>query len=317
MRFSVHDYVDGGSKSCSLTKGHAMVSALLRDTASTRCNDSAALGGPLVHSVASSSLLPYPFSFEHCNAWALAAGVSEDIALRRFIAYCVLRCIAGCEKLNRRLILRGGCALWLRYGGQRPFSDIDFLWPELGERPDFTTSSALTDEISDTLRHALFDHFPRNSSWESFLMQQIKIEVSPVSSLLPYQRIGLGPVVPGPGRKLAIRVADLERILAEKLSGLRQHATRPRKRGKDVADIAMMMSAHRHRISYPMIKNIFASIGKEQGRQISIARGQFEGEVRGSAIATFESAVALTPAPETTFESAWALVMELVGRLEE
>ena len=144
-------------------------------------------------------LLPYPLSFGECSAWARAAGVSGEIALRRFIAYCVLRCIAGCEKLNRRLIVRGGCALWIRYGSQRPFPDIDLLCQGLDAEADAATTEALTDEINDSLGGGIFQCFPDGPAWEATLLKSVKVEVAPAYAPVPYQWVSLDPVGVGSG----------------------------------------------------------------------------------------------------------------------
>ena len=257
-------------------------------------------------------LLPYPLSFSECSAWARAAGVPADIALRRYIAYAVLRCIAGCDHLNRRLIVRGGCALWLRYGGRRPFDDIDFLCPDLPAKSDAAADESLTDSINDALSRELFDYFPQAPEWEPLLLDRIKIEVANAPELLPCQPIALGTE----GR-LAIRVADLERILAEKLAGLLQHAEQKKKRGKDIADIAVMMRAHGERVLTSTVKTILSQIALQRRLPFPVKRSHFEGKIREVSIATFEMAIPFTSEPQLGFESAWAEVMELVRRLEE
>jgi predicted nucleotidyltransferase component of viral defense system len=260
----------------------------------------------------STPLFPYPLSFSECRAWARAAGVPEDIALRRFIAYSVLRCIAASPELNRRLILRGGCALWLRYGGRRPFDDIDFLCPDLPAKFDAATDQSLTDSINDALSRGLFGYFPQEPKWEPFLLDQIKIEVANAAESLPCQRIALGT-----DGRLAIRVADLERILAEKLTALLQHADKKKKRGKDVADIAVMMRAHGDRVVSSTVKTILAQFALRRHLQFPVKRSRFEGQIRQVSMETYEMAIPFTSEPELGFEAAWAEVMELVRRVEE
>jgi len=264
----------------------------------------------------SKGLLPYPLSFSQCNSWALAADVQEPIALQRFIAYCALRCIANNQGLNSRLIVRGSCALWLRYGGQRPFGDIDFLCQGLSGATQIE-SDGLADEIKDVLSQDLFQYFPAGPEWESTLIDRIKIEVSPVQGTVPYRWIALGQTGLGRGASVAIRVIDLERVIAEKIVGVLTHLTRGNKRGKDVADISIILRQYRDRIDYSAIKRILVSIAPWQRVALPITRECFTEEIKRAAVATFEQAIIQTPAPQTQFESAWADVMGLVGRLEE
>jgi hypothetical protein len=78
-----------------------------------------------------------------------------------------------------------------------------------------------------------------------------------------------------------------------------------------------MVGAHGQHINYALIKTIFAVIAKERKLRVPIARMQFEGDTRNSAVASFERAITQSSVPQMTFESAWAQMMEFVGRLEE
>jgi predicted nucleotidyltransferase component of viral defense system len=266
----------------------------------------------LTDDVVARGMLPYPRSFATCKSWAAYFNLTEATALRRFIAYCVIRAIAESEPLNRRLILRGGAALWLRYGGHRQFYDLDFLCEGIDRVPGPALRAALSEQVNAVLADAMFQHFPQDQRWEEFLLKQVKIEIAPAIGILPSRRIALGVE-----QSVSIRVADLERILAEKLCALLQQEAKGRARGKDVADIALMLRDHDPRIDPGMIKAVFTDMVNTRRLGTPAGKCLFTDHVRLYAKTSYGRAISQTDWPELSFDDAWARVMKLVDRMEQ
>lgn len=75
------------------------------------------------------------------------------------IQRAVLDCVAADDGLQKVLVLRGGGALRLFYGGVRESTDLDFLVQGDGDAP---ASSQMQNELKRRLNTALNQHLPRH-----------------------------------------------------------------------------------------------------------------------------------------------------------
>jgi predicted nucleotidyltransferase component of viral defense system len=252
----------------------------------------------------------------------------------------VLQSVARSE-LKTELAFKGGNALRFVYRNRRSTVDLDFT--AAGTFPDSKDSiqgwldSAFAQSKSvfgikmrcqstkrnppgagktfPTYQVKVSFQFPADRHFADF--EQVAGPFNPVVEM----EISLNDVVcETSGVRLSdqdacsIRVCVLEDILAEKLRALLQQRIRKRQRRQDVYDIARMLRLHERELNLGKIGTYL--LAKAKARDVPVARGEFDGEIRRYAAFEYETLFSATDPEFIPFDEAWAEVLRLVGRLD-
>jgi len=151
------------------------------------------------------------------DRWSRARGCTIEEAERRFFLYAAICSIALDELLSDDLILRGSGAMWLTYGLVRaPAADLDFISRSIvADRSTDVQRDELAKRIHAALSRGLRRVVKDFDDRKDRLLKTVRVEVSPF-----YMPVGIKRQRLEARSDLAVQVAELEYLLAEKLIAL-------------------------------------------------------------------------------------------------
>jgi hypothetical protein len=259
----------------------------------------------------------FPTSASDASEWARRYREPEELAIRRWIKFAALDCLARDESLCKTVILRGSLALSFYDPTNRLGADIDIYITSLPEAADEKIVAALVEQLNSIMYKWLPTHFPDLGRWSSRIKSEIKIEVTRLEYELQWNTLRL----PSPSNR-PMRVAVLECLIAEKLLALLHQASvvsrghQSKSRSKDVLDIYHVLKHTSHPINLKRIMFHFMARTPMQTEQYVMDTASYDEFVRSLAEEQYNGQIH-EKAAAIPFDRAWASIMELVRALSQ
>lgn len=222
--------------------------------------------------------------------------------------------MAADEVLREVLVLRGGAALRLFYGGVRESRDLDLV-VLVAEGADATSAQAEAKRrLNTALNQGLPRRFPGPPRWQEWAAM-VKIDLAACTAPIDW-RLARIPHAGRDGNDGTIKVCTLEDIVAEKivaiLTGPVMHP--PSNREQDLFDLASISSTPADEIDRGRVAELAAAKGACRRCRVSISA--FTGEVRDRLMTDYARLRQQTSEAFIPFDSAWTTVLKFVGTLE-
>ena len=153
----------------------------------------------------------------------------------------ILDCIAADERLREILVLRGGAALRLFYGGLRQAADLDFLVLNLDELAGAAQGAESAKNRLNALLNQRVLRLVPEPQWATWLAV-IQIDLAPchIATECRFQKVpGFNPI-DHPG---TVKVCTLEDIVADKIVALFNNVRAERRREQDLFDVASIVGS--------------------------------------------------------------------------